>query len=204
MNCKKIYKNKYDVENIITRRTDGVQNLYLIKWQGYPVKDCSWEPISHLSNVIGMVNEFDENFPRSINQKLLKEFYMELQKYQHKLFLQKKRYLKYKKKESAYPNKIIIPLDDYDFSLNINLEEEKSEDLPQVNFQDEIKDEDENKNKNINININIDKEEKDDNRCNRCNINNGGKLIKSSIFSHDCTCPFIKLFTSELLFIKYQ
>ena len=86
-------KNKsYDVEYIITSRTEGKKHYYLIKWEGYPIKDCSWEPISHLSNIMNMVNEFDDNFPNSIAQKALKEFYIELRKYKHKKFLQKKDY----------------------------------------------------------------------------------------------------------------
>ena len=103
-------KNKlYDIEYIITRRTERNRNFYLIKWEGYSIKDCSWEPVSHLSNIKDMVKEFDDNFPYSINQKALKEFYIELHRYEHKKILQKKRLLKKIKKERK-SNKIIISL----------------------------------------------------------------------------------------------
>ena len=73
-------KNCYDVEYIITRKIKGNKKFYLIKWEGYPLTGCSWEPISHLYNVIDMVKEFEENFPQSINHKVLKEFYSEYKK----------------------------------------------------------------------------------------------------------------------------
>jgi hypothetical protein len=102
----------YDVEYIITRRTEGKQNYYLIKWEGYPIKDCSWEPTSHLSNVMDMVHDFNTNFPHSIHQKSLKEFYIEFQKYEHKKLLQKKRLLKSRKDKKNEFNKIIISLEE--------------------------------------------------------------------------------------------
>ena len=119
-------KNKcFDVEYIITRRTERKKNFYLIKWEGYPIKDCSWEPISHLSNVMDMVNEFDHNFPNSIEQKSLKEFYAELKKYKHEKFLKKKRMLKNRKEKKLESNKIIIAIDDISSNNSINQKEEK-------------------------------------------------------------------------------
>ena len=127
-NSNNISGNKsFNVEKIITRRIDGKKNLYLIKWEGYPITDCTWEPISHLSNIIDMVQEFEENFPQSINQKLLKEFYIEYKKYEHKKFLQKKRVMKSHKNKKLNSNRIVIPLDDYDFGCKITDEEEKED-----------------------------------------------------------------------------
>jgi len=127
-NPNNISGNKsFNVENIITRRIDGKKNLYLIKWEGYPITDCTWEPISHLSNIIDMVKEFEENFPQSINQKLLKEFYIEYKKYEHKKFLQRKRVMKSHKNKKVKSNKIIIPLDDYEFECKKTDEEDKED-----------------------------------------------------------------------------
>ena len=125
-NPNNISGNKsFDVEKIITRRMDGKKCLYLIKWEGYPITDFTWEPISHLSNIIDMVQEFEENFPQSINQKLLKEFYIEYKKYEHKKFLQKKRLMKRQKGQKLESNKIIISLDDTDCSKTLNDDNEK-------------------------------------------------------------------------------
>ena len=115
------YKQKfYNVEFIITRRIKGKKKLYLIKWEGYPIRGCSWEPISHLTNIKDMVKEFDDNFPNSINHKYLKEFKLELKK--HK---QNSKIKKFKKiKKSPQSNKIIIELDDIN---SINKEKEREE-----------------------------------------------------------------------------
>ena len=84
----------YDVEFIITSKIKGKKKFYLIKWKGYPITDCSWEPISHLSNVNDMVKEFDDNFPNSINHKNLKEFKLELKKHKQQKILKKLKNLK--------------------------------------------------------------------------------------------------------------
>ena len=59
----------YEVEKIITRRFKGKNKLYLIKWLGYPITDCTWEPISHLGNINTLVEQFDDNFPNSIDKR---------------------------------------------------------------------------------------------------------------------------------------
>ena len=116
------YRQKcYTVEFIITRKIKGKKKFYLIKWEGYPITDCSWEPISHLSNVNDMVKEFDDNFPNSINHKYLKEFKLELKKYKHHKNTEKSKKLK-----NTKSNKIIIELDDRDL-ISINNEKEKEE-----------------------------------------------------------------------------
>ena len=69
-----------------------------------------------------MVKEFDDNFPNSINHKLLKEFKLELKKY--KQHTKSKKFKKIKKNSKS--NKIIIELDDMDLNL-INNEKERDE-----------------------------------------------------------------------------
>ena len=64
----------YDVENIITRKFIGNNKVYLIKWVGYPVKDCTWEPIAHLRSINNLIKNFEENFPNSIDKRLLKKY----------------------------------------------------------------------------------------------------------------------------------
>ena len=127
-NIKSINTNMqklYNVEFIITRKIKGKKKFYLIKWEGYPITDCSWEPISHLSNVNDMVKEFDDNFPNSINHKYLKEFKLELKKYKHHKNHKKTEKNK-KKLKTPQSTKIIIELDDIDFN-SINNEKEKDE-----------------------------------------------------------------------------
>jgi hypothetical protein len=39
---------EYDVERIVAQRRRGRRVEYIIKWQGYPNEDCSWEAASRL------------------------------------------------------------------------------------------------------------------------------------------------------------
>ena len=70
----------YEVEKIITRKNNGNNKLYLNKWFGYPLKDCTWEPISHLGNINSLVENFDQNFPHSIDKRLLRKYLLSIKK----------------------------------------------------------------------------------------------------------------------------
>ena len=114
----------FDVENIITRKTEGKKNLYLIKWQGYPIADCSWEPISNLTNILDMVDNFEKNFPNSVDQKTLKEFLIEYNRSKAVNVLKKKR----KRRKNDMMQKrgpkiseisdIIISINNSDYGIN--------------------------------------------------------------------------------------
>ena len=106
-----------------------------------------------------MVEEFDKDFPNSINQKLLKEFLKEYRRFEYLKFLQKKKIkiLKKCKLKTSNPNKFIIPLDNGEIEEDHEEEETESKE---------------------NTNITIDVNNSEDN----CyNVNNPGKLIKPII-----------------------
>ncbi|CAB4044741.1 Hypothetical predicted protein [Paramuricea clavata] len=45
---RKVLPRKYSVERIISKRKIKGEYEYLIKWDGWPLTACSWEPSSHL------------------------------------------------------------------------------------------------------------------------------------------------------------
>ena len=160
----------YNVENIITRKIVGKRKLYLIKWEGYPIEESSWEPISNLSNVIYMVKEFEENYPSSINQKLVNEYIINFKKCKSKKFSNKKTNLKNRKnKQSSNNNKIIIILDDLEQEFNKVKEEEEKQSKIEFNYICEKKEKEINE-KKINVN-----------NVGTNNINNEVKLIRPII-----------------------
>ena len=126
-------KTYYTIDSIITRKIIGKNKFYLIKWKGYSLLNCTWEPISNLSNVIDMVEEFDKNYPYSIEIKTLKLFNILYKKYKNKRSRKKK--LNNNAKNPSNNNKIIIDLSDSDF--NINEEGEKIENKKDKNSSDE-------------------------------------------------------------------
>ena len=59
----------YIVEKILDSKLEKGKKMYKIKWKGYPVSQCTWEPVAHLSNCIDMVKDFEkelaqENAPK--------------------------------------------------------------------------------------------------------------------------------------------
>ena len=66
--------NFYEVETIITKKKLKKKNYYLIKWKGYPVNESTWEPISNLKNVQYLINNFENDYPDSIDKKLFEIF----------------------------------------------------------------------------------------------------------------------------------
>jgi hypothetical protein len=56
----KTYKQLYEVEAVVSKKTIKGQPLYLVKWKNYPSSENTWEPIEHLENVKWMVDEFNK------------------------------------------------------------------------------------------------------------------------------------------------
>ena len=98
----------YEVERIITRKNKGKNKKYLIKWEGYSIKDCTWEPLSHLDKINFLVEDFEKNFPFSIDKRLLRK-YLHFKK--RKNNIHKKR--THKPVEITGNNHIIINLEEF-------------------------------------------------------------------------------------------
>ena len=134
-NSKRLKNKLYEVEKIITRKIENSNKLYLIKWKGYSLRYCSWEPIPHLENILDMVNDFENNFPFTIDQKALKTFFNLYNKaLEKKNVFKEKTFLKRKtKKNSLINNKITIylDLDDYENIENnkINEKQDKGDNM---------------------------------------------------------------------------
>ena len=61
--------NEYVVERIMEKRIivrSGTRSVeYLVKWEGYPEYDATWEPVAHLHNVLDLVQAFEQTLPAS-------------------------------------------------------------------------------------------------------------------------------------------
>ena len=51
--------DQYKVERIVSRRRKGRGFQYLLKWDGYPEYEASWEPASNISP--DLIEEFTRN-----------------------------------------------------------------------------------------------------------------------------------------------
>ena len=176
LNNKKYSKNKlYNIDKIITRKIIKGKKFYLIKWEGYSLEHCTWEPISHLKNVLNMVKEFESNYPNSIIKNEYQNFLTLYKKFKAHKMLNKKRFLKNNDNKTLLSNKIIINMDDlYDIKIkDIMSEEEHIEEPVLINMNEIRNDINEEKEKEIQT-IN----ENSNNPTNCDNTYNKNKLIK--------------------------
>lgn len=61
--------DEYQVEKVIGKRTKGGKPLYKVKWEGYPLSQCTWEPIENLQNVLDMVDEYEKSHSTTPSSK---------------------------------------------------------------------------------------------------------------------------------------
>ena len=109
----------YEVDKIIMRKIVKGKKYYLIKWEGYSLESCSWEPISHLENILDMVKEFDNNFPDSIEQEDYQQFLKLYKRYRIQKMLNKKKIMKNRDDKTLKSHKFIINLEELNNSNNM-------------------------------------------------------------------------------------
>ncbi len=53
----------YNIERILDRRKVKGNYEYKVKWEGYPMNQCTWEPIKNLENVRILIEQYDKAHP---------------------------------------------------------------------------------------------------------------------------------------------
>ena len=51
----------YEVEKIVDKRRRFGKDEYKVKWLGYKMSECTWEPLDHLLNVMDEVEKFEKS-----------------------------------------------------------------------------------------------------------------------------------------------
>lgn len=59
----------YEVEDILRETFIYGKVHYLIKWKGYGLRDCTWEPIEHLKNVPDIIHKWKIEQIAKLNTK---------------------------------------------------------------------------------------------------------------------------------------
>ena len=59
----------YEVENVIDKRQKGRRVEYLVKWKGYSLEECTWEPLKNLQNCPELIQAFLTKQKDSLNAK---------------------------------------------------------------------------------------------------------------------------------------
>ena len=65
-------QEEFEAEEIIDARTYYGKKQYLVKWKGYSMEDCTWEPEAHLKNSPDLIKAFCQEMPRQIQMITVK------------------------------------------------------------------------------------------------------------------------------------
>ncbi len=72
------FSDIYEVEKIINCKYYHNKKYYLIKWLCYPINQSTWEPKSNLKNLNNMIQEFESEYPYSIDKNMYNIFCKEM------------------------------------------------------------------------------------------------------------------------------
>ena len=165
-----IYKscsNIYEVEKIINCKFYKNKKFYLIKWLYFPINESTWEPKSNLKNLKNLIDEFESEYPFSIDHDMYNIFCEEInKKKRYKNKNKNKKNLLESQKESEYLGKKrkieyfsdTELKDDYLDKLKTHLyinEEKKqikSKNVPKINLIIDLRSSNDKKEENITIN----------------------------------------------------
>ena len=50
----------YYVEEIMEKKVINKKIYYKVKWDGFPLDECTWEPLDALSNVHNLIDKFEK------------------------------------------------------------------------------------------------------------------------------------------------
>ena len=61
--------DEYEVEKIVDKRIKNGKVEYKIKWVGYSMQECTWEPLKNLENIKKMIDDYNEKINQKESQK---------------------------------------------------------------------------------------------------------------------------------------
>ena len=61
--------DEYEVEKIVDKRVRNGKVEYKIKWVGYSMEECTWEPLKNLENIKKMIDDYNEKINQKESQK---------------------------------------------------------------------------------------------------------------------------------------
>ncbi|EDV54946.1 heterochromatin protein 1 [Drosophila erecta] len=62
--------SEFTVEKFVRKRYLRGRPQYLAKWEGYPMKQCTWEPLENLGNCMTLVADFEAELYKQDQEKM--------------------------------------------------------------------------------------------------------------------------------------
>ena len=117
----------YNVEKILDHRFVNGKLEYKIKWENYPMSQCTWEPLKNLENVKDLVDEYNNNHPVKTDTKEART----KKKNESKTFINKKRKNEPKEKTNNETDENNVPSKNLNQNENnTNVQKENAANLP--------------------------------------------------------------------------
>ncbi len=60
-------EGEYNVEKIVDKKEENGMTLYLVKWDGFPSSENTWEPASNLQAIPKFIEEFESKYAQKYN-----------------------------------------------------------------------------------------------------------------------------------------
>jgi len=103
---------KYTVEKILKKRETNKGNRrsyqYLVKWEGYPTSQATWEPTSNLQGCQELLKEFNANYTKEKNDKLRRRSLQRLEEIKKS----KRKYIEEEEEESPKNKKRKVSIEE--------------------------------------------------------------------------------------------
>ena len=74
------FSGMYEVEKIINCKIYKNKKYYLIKWLCYPIIESTWEPKSNLKDLDYLIDDFEAQYPYSVDQNMYEIYCDELKR----------------------------------------------------------------------------------------------------------------------------
>lgn len=66
-------EKEYQIERIVDKKVDKGRSFYKVKWEGFPMSQCTWEPSSHFAKAKEYIEDYEARIHNIANSKNLKE-----------------------------------------------------------------------------------------------------------------------------------
>ena len=126
------FSGMYEVEKIINCKIYKNKKYYLIKWLCYPIIESTWEPKSNLKDLDYLIDDFEAQYPYSVDQNMYEIYCDELNRRTKKknknkiskLIQNNVNFLSRKKKIEYFSNSELKDsyLDKLELHLHLNLD----------------------------------------------------------------------------------
>ena len=66
-------EKEYQIEQIVDKKVEKGKNFYKVKWHGFPMSQCTWEPSSHFNKAKEYIEDYEARMQNIITSKIIND-----------------------------------------------------------------------------------------------------------------------------------